>query len=326
VSTAAALTEKRDHASRPALAMGLSFLLMGLGYACPVRLVPNAPAHMWQGELAPEILNLYALVAWMGQAHFLYAARGQFAALRNPRRRFLFGTILILALAALIFVRHLSGLALFSAIVWVYFIGHFAKSERLFEGTTEAQQGITRQPSGWHYQQTVVAFTWLSLVLFDVWKIDEHPWLLVGISLALAAALLALGGWKALAHGSSRFSILALFFIGECLVWGTYSRYMSPAFRVGVYVFHIAAASYFHYLGSYFFGHARKRDVFLNAVPVLAVNVVVIGLGYGASNWSALRWLHPLLGLEWFTVWVALHLMGSDIFPYLKRLHETSAR
>lgn len=38
--------------SRPALSIGLAFLLMGVGYAFPLPLVSHAPAKMWAGQMA----------------------------------------------------------------------------------------------------------------------------------------------------------------------------------------------------------------------------------------------------------------------------------
>jgi hypothetical protein len=302
--------------SRPALSIGLAFLLMGLGYAFPLHLVPGAPARMWAGEMAPEVLNLYALTAWMGQAHFFFAFRGQAKSLaKQPERSVIFFALVGITLLELVGLRALIGVGLFSALVWIYFIAHFARSERVFQSAQSGASTITLA-----YYQPVLAFAWLTLVLFNVGHLDAHSWLLLAVTLALAALVLGLGGWKALSSGNARFTVLALFLLGECLVWGTYGRYMTPAFRVGVYVFHVAAASYFHYLGSYFFGGARGRDPLLRPAAVIAVNLAVIAIGWASGFVSWLRWLTPLLGLEWFTLWVAIHLVASDLFPRLRRL------
>jgi hypothetical protein len=303
--------------SRPALSIGLSFLLMGLGYAFPLRLVAHAPEKMWAGQMAPEILNLYALTAWMGQAHFFFAFRGQAKALaKQPERSVIFYALVGLTLLELVGLRALIGVGLFSALVWIYFIAHFARSERVFQASqTDGVQSVTLA-----YYQPVLAFAWLTLVLFNVGHLDAHSWLLLAVTLALAAAVLALGGWKALSSGNARFTVLALFLLGECLVWGAYGHYMTPAFRVGVYVFHIAAASYFHYLGSYFFGRARTGDPLLHPAAIVGVNLAFITLGWASGFFAWLRWLTPLLGIEWFTLWVAIHLIASDLFPRLRRM------
>jgi hypothetical protein len=171
--------------------------------------------------------------------------------------------------------------------------------------------------------QPVVAFAWLSLVLFDVGHIQQHRWALFTGCLLLGGLMLAAGGWKRLAQGEQKLPAVALFFLGESLVWGTYGPYMTPAFRVGVYVFHVAGASFFHYLGSYFFGWERTRDRWLRVVPILAVNLGIICLGWAvAAGWPA-PWistvLTPVLGVGWFTLWVALHLAASDLLPVWKR-------
>lgn len=303
-------------ANRPALSIGIAFLLMGLGYAIPVRLVVASPAHMWDGQMAPEVLNLYALTAWMGQAHFIYAFRGQFRAfMTKPRIGFFFLLLSVAALGILFILRSALGLGLFSAMVWLYFIGHFIKAERVFQGAASPAGRSVRLA----YYQPVIAFAFLTLVLFNVGDLDFRRWLLLGGSAILAGLILILGGWKALSGSNPRFTMLALFLLGECLVWGTYGRYMTPAFRVGVYVFHVAAASYFHYMGSYFFGRSKGRDFWLRSATIIAVNLAVILLGYASGFTRALRWLTPVLGVEWFTLWVALHLVASDLFPLVRK-------
>jgi len=54
-------TETATANSRPYLALGLTFLLLGVGYANPWPLVTRPPAGMWNGQFAFEVLNLYAL-------------------------------------------------------------------------------------------------------------------------------------------------------------------------------------------------------------------------------------------------------------------------
>lgn len=274
------------------------------------------PAHLWAGQLAPEVLNLYALTAWMGQAHFIYAFRGQIRGLRSrPRVWALFLFLTAVAFGLLFVLRNVLGIGLFSALAWLYFLSHFAKAERIFQ----ASGSSGAEPVKFAYYQPVLAFGFLSLVLFDVGNLNFRPWLLLGITAILACVILVFGGWKALSASNARFTMLALFFLGECLVWGTYGRYMTPAFRVGVYVFHVAAASYFHYMGSYFYGRGRARDPWLHPIAIAAVNLIVILLGYASGFLPAFRWLMPLLGVEWFTLWVALHLAASDIFPFARK-------
>jgi len=89
----------------------------------------------------------------------------------------------------------------------------------------------------------------------------------------------------------------------------------------GVYVFHIAAGSYFHYLGSYFAANARTgfKDVYLRPLSILGLNVAIVALGYAVARNTTLNWLIPVLGVQWFSLWVGLHLVSSDLFPFVKR-------
>lgn len=97
---------------------------------------------------------------------------------------------------------------------------------------------------------------------------------------------------------------------------------MSDAFRVGLYIFHIAAASFYHYLTAYFYAESRNAnsdDRMLRPLSILPVNAAMIAVGFGVAWLSVLRWLRPLIGLEWFTLWVALHLAASDLQPFWRK-------
>jgi hypothetical protein len=317
--------------SHPWLALALTFLLLGLGYGLPFTFVKTAPAGLWQGAVAPEVLNLYALTAFAGWAHFVFAWRGQWTATSRlrPRWRLGYWVMIAVSLGVLAGLRTWLGVALFSALAWIWFIGHFVKAEVVFSAdpraSSGAQIGVAEESIAERIisAQPVVAFAWLSLVLFDVGHIQQHRWVLFTGCLLLGALMLASGGWRQLAHGAQKLPAVALFFLGESLVWGTYGPYMTPAFRVGVYVFHVAGASFFHYLGSYFFGWERTRDRWLRLGPIAAINLGMIGLGCAvAAGWPA-PWvraaLNPALGIGWFTLWVALHQAASDLLPVWKR-------
>ena len=309
--------------SRPWLALALTFLMLGVGYSLPFRLVKDMPAGVWSGSIAPEVLNLYALTAFAGWAHFLYAGRGQWGALARLEWRWQAGfwALVTAALAILAGLRALLGVGLFSALAWIWFIAHFVRAETVFAGDAAGRQ------SAWRTSLPPVAsFAWLTAVLFNAGHIQQNRWLLLAGTLALAAAVLALDGWRQLFRGGQKLPLIALFFLGEALVWGTYGAYMTPAFRTGVYVFHVAGASFFHYMGSYAYGRERTGDRWMGIGPVLAVNLGVIALGWAvAADWSApaaqtVRWaLTPVLGVEWFTLWVALHLAASDLLPVWRR-------
>lgn len=165
----------------------------------------------------------------------------------------------------------------------------------------------------------MIAFTWLSIVLLDIGDVTSLPWLLWSVSIVLAVIFLFTSGFRDLGLGSPRNPLLALFFLAEALVWGTFSRYGGSMFNTGVYIFHIAAGSHFHYLGCYYVGQSRSKDWLLSATGVLLVNLIVIGLGVATAYLDGLSWLRPVLGVEWFTLWVGVHLVASDIFPYVKR-------
>ncbi len=311
--------------ARPAVVLGLTFLLVALTFALPFRLVPASELSLMSGRLSPEVANVYTCVAWAGWAHFLFAFRGQGSALarlddeRRNGRLLAYAACLALTVAALLGAREAVGPMLFGAIVWVYFIDHFLKAEQQFEG-----KGPTGAPAWLRWlgsYQPLIGFTWLSVVLLDIGGVNSHPWLLWSVSFALGLAVLLFGGWRSLVAGDVRGPLLALFFVAEALVWGTFSRYGGPVFLTGVYVFHIAAGSYFHYLGSYFVAHARSagRDPLVNPLAILAINVAVVALGYAVATTEALRWLRPILGVPWFTLWVAVHLVTSDLFPAIKR-------
>jgi len=310
--------------SRPWLALALTFLLLGIGYALPFPLTPSPPAGLWQGSIAPEVLNLYAFTVFAGWGHFFYAWRGQFK--RTTRLPWHWRTGYWIAVASsialLVLLRSFIGVALFSALVWIWFISHFVKAERVFARQPVAGEHSSRplQTSRFVSVQPVIAFAWLSLVLFNVAEIQNRHWLLFLGCLAIGVFILTTGGWRTLAAGLSFLPALALFFDGEAFVWGTYGQYMHPAFRVGVYVFHVAGASFFHYLGSYAYGQSHSRgDRWLRILSIVGVNAAIIGICCGAAWLTYLRWLSPLIGLEWFTLWVAVHLAASDLLPVWKR-------
>jgi hypothetical protein len=300
--------------SRPFLALGLTFLLLGLGFSSPYRLAPHPPEHIWQGAISIEALNLYALIAFAGWSHFLYAWRGQWHATRrlSPPNRFIYWLLVAAMLLGLIALRRWMGVAIFSLAAWVYNIAHFVRAEIFFSGTRKTRAA---------FYSPVAAFAWFTLCLFGAGPLRDIRLVFVS-TVILAAVLLYAGGWKLLASGEVRLPLLTLFLLGETLVWSAYSPYMSEAFRVGIYIFHIGAASFYHYLTAYFYAessNARLGDFYLQPIAILTINVAIIGAGAAVAWLPALRWLRPILGVEWFTLWVALHLVASDFFPYWKR-------
>lgn len=307
--------------AQPAVVLGLTFLLIGLSFAIPLHLVPTPSAKATSDLLSPETANVYACVAWAGWAHFLYSFRGQgIALLRSDLngRAMLFSGVIVVTVIVLTSLRWLFGPAIFSAAIWVYFIDHFVKAERFFVGRPLANESIFVR--WWLNYQPLVAFGWLTVILLDVGGIDSHRWLVWIVSLVLAAIVLLNHGWKKLVSGDSRSPLLSLFFIAEALVWGAFSSYGGAMFLTGVYIFHIAAGSYFHYLGCYFAAQARAKggDRWLEPVVILAINVGIGLIGFLVMRFQALTFLNPIFGIEWFTLWVGVHLVGSDLFPIIK--------
>ena len=303
--------------SHPYLAMGLTFLLLGIGFANPFMLVQEFPRGMWEGQISRETLNLYALTAFLGWAHFFYAWQGQWRGTnRLPiGRRTGYWLTVALLLAVLVAVRGLVGVAIFSLVTWVYNIAHFIKAETFF--SAGVRHGTARSRASFY--APAIAFAWFTLVLFQAGPLSHAGLVFVG-SLALAAVSLLTGDWRALSAGDVRLPLLTLFLLGETLVWSAYSPYMTPAFRVGVYVLHIAAASFFHYLGSYFFAQRGQQTApIVRPVWIVAVNVFFLVLGCAVARSGALWPLRYVLGPEWFTLWVALHLAASDLLPWWKR-------
>jgi hypothetical protein len=310
--------------SQPAVVLGLTFLVMGLTFALPFQLLPEQQRTYLSSHFSQEVANVYAVVAWMGWAHFIFAFRGQGGALarlrdgfRNNRIAGYIGAVAI-TVAVLASMRWAIGPAIFGAGVWVYFIDHFLKAEQSFEGKQSLQTSIVgRWLSSY---QSILTFGWLTAVLMNVGNVNSRPWILWGVSLLLGVGVLAFGGWRNLARGNSRSPLLSLFFVAEALVWGTFSRYGGPMFLTGVYVFHVAAGSYFHYFGSYFYAASRSqgKDRFLNPLAIAAINFALIAIGVAVAQFPSLWWLNPIVGPQWFTLWVGVHLVTSDLFPPLR--------
>lgn len=310
--------------SQPALVLGLTLLLVAASFALSFQLVPHSQIRILSDLWPAEVGNVYALAAWTGWAHFIFAYRGQGTAILRAkdknqaiRAMILLGAILLLV-PALVLVRSFAGLAIFSGLVWIYFLDHFLKAEQTFEGQPVKHRWLNSS-------HLLLSFAWLSIVLLEFGRVSAYPWSLWVISLMLSLLILATGGWSKLSGGDSRSTLLSLFFIAEALVWGTIGSYSESAFLSGVYVFHIAAGSYFHYLGSYFFALSRSaRSKWLGQVGwILAINGLVIFLGYLSANVVSLAWILPVLGIQWFTLWVALHLITSDLFPFIKNLRRS---
>jgi hypothetical protein len=313
------INTSRKATSRPYLALGLTFLLLGIGFAFPFRLAPAPPKHIWEGSISSEALNLYALTVFTGWSHFVYAWRGQWQANRklNTTSRIGYWISIATVLGLLVVLRAQLGVALFSLMAWIYNIAHFVKAEVFFSDIRSSRTA---------YYSPVAAFTWFTLCLFQVGPLGNERNVFVG-SLLIAGIVLLAGGWRLLGSSEILLPLLTLFLLGETLVWASYSPYMSQAFRVGIYIFHIAAASFYHYLTAYFYAESRDAqhvDRMLRPLEILLLNAGIFVLALVVAWLPQLKWLRPLLGLEWFTLWVALHLAASDLQPYWKRRFTTA--
>ncbi|MEZ0392421.1 MAG: hypothetical protein ACAH59_09410, partial [Pseudobdellovibrionaceae bacterium] len=109
--------------------------------------------------------------------------------------------------------------------------------------------------------------------------------------------------------------LIAMFLIGEGLIWGKYRPYMSDGFRDGVYTVHVALASFYHYFKSYAHLLQKKPN---QIVKIFVINFSVIGLGIISLRSFENTVIVYLLGVQYFTVWVWLHQWMSDAFNWMK--------
>jgi hypothetical protein len=298
--------------------LALTFVFAGVGYALPFLLFSQD--YPLNGPVSSEILNLNFLVAWMGLAHFVFAYTGQAKSLRrqSANARFLFAISLLLGAGALVLFRSWAGLRIFDSLIWIYFIPHFIKAELHFIKRCQPELCPSALVLYWF---PAVGFAFFTYALFAPLAISFNTgFLIAGAGLCIVAAL-AGGVLRQLSEPAyAPFALLGFFFIGEGLVWGTYSKYMTPQFRQGLYVFHIAVASFYHYCRSYGFAlrnvRSEKNGGYL--LMVSAVNLVLIGLGTWVAWHPAWRYAHYVFGLPYFTFWVGLHLISSDVFSGLR--------
>lgn len=305
-----------------AQSLALAFVFAGVGYSLPFRLY--AETNYMATIMSPEVANLYMLVAWMGLAHFVFAYRGQAMALR--RNRALIGPFLCALLAggiALGGMRAWLQFKMFSFLMWIYFVPHFVKAELHF-GEVLDKHTLAK---GWAiYWFPTICFAFLTLVLFCPYEWVQNAWVPLSLAGAIVASGFACGVWKQMQDRAlSNYILLAFFVLAEGLVWCTYRKYMDPHFQQGIYVFHIAIASFYHYFRSYDFA-ARAVTRFQGVdrsymLTVAAVNFVVVGISYLVSNYFSLVPLALIFDAQYFTFWVGLHQFSSDAFNRLKAVY-----
>lgn len=312
----AATPAARTFSGPPSLAGALLFC--GAGYALPFALFPEA--YPLNGPTSPEVLNLNLLVAWMGLSHFVFAYAGQARPLRQGPASGLGSYLACLAGGALglALARRWLGPMLFDFAVWVYFIPHFVKAELHFLAA-----GVERPPeAAVLYWLPALAFAFFTLALFGpAWLSERSGWLILLAAGIAAAGFLGRAREPLEDPAVAPYALLGFFLLAEGMVWGTYSKYMSPQFRQGVYSFHIAAASFYHYFRAYGFAGRRVEPPARPAywARVAAVNAAVAALGILTLRGAPERPVHLVFGLPAFTFWVGLHLVSSDAFGRLRR-------
>lgn len=301
--------------------LALMLLLTGFAYSLPVLLFPSN--HSLNGSMSSEVLNLYFLVGWMGLAHFIYAYYGQALALkRNPANLAPYLIGVVLGAIVLATMRYFMGFMLFSFLMWIYFLPHFVKAEIHF--TTVLEKKTVKESAG-VYLFPAIAFSFFTFALFGPVEFVSNPWNLILMAVGCLVLGLFLGLKKQLSdRGVSRYALLAIFLIAEALVWATYRKYMVFQFQEGIYVFHIAMASFYHYMRSYDFarrmGISRGEPVtWKYSASIVCVNLVVVLLGYIVLRTSALAPFDYLFDVSYFTFWVGLHQWASDVFNHLKK-------
>jgi hypothetical protein len=314
-----------DFPGAPALAF--TFITVGAAYAFPFLLFSEK--HPLNGPISPEILNLNLLVAWMGLAHFVFAYSGQAKSLLAPRvvpkLPLLFCGSLVFAGVLLALFHKLVGAVLFDAVIWVYFIPHFIKAELHFARASQPETATRGEVVYWF---PALGFAYFTAALFAPLTVSFHTEiLLAGAAICIVAGLMG-GILRQLSQPAhSTYVVLGFFFVGEGLVWGAYSKYMTPQFRHGLYVFHIAVASFYHYFRAYAFALRRLPAARVRSYLHLTVliNFVLILVGCWIAWHPDWRWAQPLFGLSFFTFWVGLHLISSDIFTALKKFRQPVA-
>ncbi len=306
--------QKRDYVST---SLALTFLFVGLGYALPFDLF--SPGHGLRSQISPEILNLYFLVGWMGLAHFVFAYQGQFLTLKKNHKwigAYIGG--MLFGAGALYALRQIAGPMIFSFLMWIYFLPHFVRAEVLFSSQLEGKDSKTT----WGvYLFPTLAFTFFTVVLFCPMEFIQNRWILLGVATICLILGLATGLKRQLDNPDfSRYALLGIFLIAEGLVWATYRQYMNAHFQAGVYVIHIALASFMHYFRAYgfaLFKQSNRRIQYL--AKIFLVNLAMIALGYFCLHNQSMTPGLYVLDATYFTYWVGLHLFSSELFLFLKK-------
>src|SRR5665213_814362 len=319
IQTTAPAQNNARFSGAPSLAF--SFLVVGIAYALPILLFPRD--YPMNGPVSPEILNLNLLVAWMGLAHFIFAYSGQARSLRAGNREavVLFVVSVLVGGLFLGIFRHFAGTRLFDSVVWVYFLPHIIKAELHFIKNCQPDLCPSARVLYWF---PAIGFSFFTFALFGPFALTYHTGALIGFAVLCVAAGLTGHVMGQLSEPSyAPYALLGFFFIGEGLVWDAYSKYMSPQFRQGLYVFHIAVASFYHYFRSYGFTlrklPAERMEDYIKTIVI--VNTLLIGFGVLVLFFMPqVKPAQFIFGLPYFTFWVGLHLVASDLFTALRKI------
>lgn len=220
--------------------LSFALLLIGVAFAFPLALTG---VNHEKAYYAFDTLNLYSLTAYLGYAHFIFAFEGQFKALKTNTNKVKLGITIIFIYGLNFVLFYYIGYTIFSFLAWIFFIPHFLKAEKIFAQTKSNQQ-------------LSITFTWLSFAIFTyaLFGYRYHPEYHTVLVFILILTFLPFFIFKKVFRSQNtyfdNYVILGFFFLGEALVWASYNPYMTGYFRYGVYTFHIAAASFFHYFQS----------------------------------------------------------------------------
>ena len=286
--------------------LSFTLLLCGAGFAFPFLL--NAYNHAPQAY-SYDVLNLYSLAAWMGYSHFFFAYRGQFRAVKRHRIAPKFFIGLTFSFMICLVSYHWLGHDLFSFIAWVTFIPHFLKAEKLFSQSKNVDN-------------LTIPFTCISFAIFtyaifgyDYFLPQYHTLITFGLIVITLPYFISKKLFQTKDAYFGNYIILAFFFLGEALLWAAYNPYMSNQFQYGIYTFHIAGASFFHYFQSYNFAIKHSSSKNYLRFEFVLVNILIISLGVLLSYYSPIH----INTVQYFTIGVLLHLFASEIFNYLKK-------
>lgn len=305
------------------MCLAVTFLLIGVGFAWPGLLWAWPDPSF--GAKSVFTLNLFALTAYLGLSHFVYAFYGQFGSLwkrQGPVRMLAFIAIVAMIFPLLRVTRDQMGWRIFDGLVWSYFIAHFIKAELFIAKTVHGPDlRLMSKDVRNVFLIPLVSFVYLSLALLarEFWVERQLELFFLGVLVTIVC--FAMGAARDLFDPTRwPYMLTAAFLIGEGFVWGRFGPFMDDMFADGVYGVHVAAASFFHYARSYEIAmRLPHRGWLLTSFGILAVNLTTVAIGQYLGHVTHPFALTIIFSPAFFTTWVALHLIASDLFPLFKR-------